>query len=1038
MALQRQSVPINFGQGIDTKTDPYQVQVGKFLALSNSVFTTAGRLTKRNGFQNITSLPNSLQTTLTTLGGNLIATGSNLYAFSEDTDQWLPQGTVQPVQLAVQPLVRVSTSQSQPDAAITSLGLTCLVYVDTGVAYYQVSDSKTGQQIVKRTALPSTATNPRAFLLGVYFIITFIATVGGTPTLQYIAIPTATPGTPNAPATIGTAAALTAPYDAYFVSNNNRLYVSWLFTTTLIHTIYITNLLSPSVPAVLGATPNTTSLSITADVSPGINMIWVSSYDNVISAGAGQAAAYDYSLTPVVLPTEVNLGPDVVRFTTVAIDYVMTMFVEIVSTQATDPSSDIIVTDSIWTQTLMASTVVLQMAAVGPFTNILRSVGLASKPFVAATGVTYMLVAYGSEHQTNPDDNSNQPTYFLIDSLGNIYMRLAYSNGGGYATSQVLPTVTLVNGEYLVPYLITDFLATVNKGTALPPGTPSNAIYTQKGVNLALFSLNTFGQLSSEIAGALHLTGGMVWEYDGVKPVEFDFHVWPENIESVSSTTGGLISDVNGPYYWVFTYEWTDNAGNLHRSAPSIPYTTPLSSATSSVIFQVPTLRLTYKQPFLPPTNQLVTNPIRIVGYRWSTAQQIYYQFTSLTNPTLNDTTIDYVFITDTSSDAQILGNTLLYTTGGVIEDIAPPACIASALFTSRLFLIDAEDRNLLWFSKQVIESVPVEFSDLLTLYIAPTTGAQGSTGPLTALSAMDDKLIVFKADAIYYINGTGPDNTGANSTFSDPIFITSAVGCSNPQSTVLMPNGVMFQSDKGIWILGRDLSTNYIGAPVEQYNSNTVMSATAIPGTNQVRFVLDNNITLVYDYYFAQWSTHTNVSAISATLYQGSHTYLNSFGQIFQETPGLYMDGTNPVLMSLMTSWLNVAGLQGYERFYFAFLLGTYLSPFKLDVQIAYDYNSSPEQATIITPDNQSQNWGGEAQWGSGNPWGGSVNGNVFQARLFPQKQKCESFQLTISELYDPSFNQPPGEGLTLSGLNLVIGVKKGYRTQKASQSFG
>ena len=203
----------------------------------------------------------------------------------------------------------------------------------------------------------------------------------------------------------------------------------------------------------------------------------------------------------------------------------------------------------------------------------------------------------------------------------------------------------------------------------------------------------------------------------------------------------------------------------------------------------VPTLRLTYK---------IAPNPVRIVGYRWSTAQQVYYQFTSVTNPTINDTTIDSVVITDTFSDAQILGNAILYTTGGVIEDIAAPASIASALFSNRLFLIDAEDQNLLWFSKQVIQNVPFEMSDLLTLYIAPTTGAQGSTGPMTALSAMDDKLIIFKKDAIYYINGSGPDNTGANSTFSDPVFITATVGCSNPNSIVLLPHGIMFQSDKG------------------------------------------------------------------------------------------------------------------------------------------------------------------------------------------------------------------------------------------------
>jgi len=401
----------------------------------------------------------------------------------------------------------------------------------------------------------------------------------------------------------------------------------------------------------------------------------------------------------------------------------------------------------------------------------------------------------------------------------------------------------------------------------------------------------------------------------------------------------------------------------------------------------------------------------------------------------MNDPTVDYITITDLLNDGEILGNTLLYTTGGVVEDIAAPASAASALFKNRLFLVDAEDRNLIWYSKQVIETVPVEMSDLLTLYVAPTTGAQGSTGPITALSAMDDKLIIFKKDAIYYLTGTGPDNTGTNNDFTDPVYITSSVGCSNPSSIALMPNGIMFQSDKGIWILGRDMSTSYIGAPVEQFNSRTVQSAQAIPGTNQVRFILDNGITLMYDYFYSNWGTFNNISALSATLYQGAQTYLNTFGQVFQEKPGTYIDGGTPVLMSFTTSWISVAGLQGYERFYEMYLLGSYASPFKLNVQMAYDYNPSPSQATIVTPDNYTPPYGGESVWGAGKGLG---NSNVFEARVFPQKQKCETFQITVNEIYDATYGVTAGQGLTLSGLNLVVGVKRAYRASSAARSFG
>lgn len=1010
MALQKQSVPINFTQGLDLKSDPFQLQTGKFLTLVNSVFTTTARLTKRNGFANITTLPDLNENMLTTFNGNLIATGSNLYAFSQDSNQWINKGLIQPVELSTLPLVRSNTSQTSPDTAISDKGLTCLVYIDTGVAYYQIIDSVTGQQIVSRTNLPATAVCPRAFVLKNYFVITYLATVASSTHLQYLAIPIMNPLAPRAPMDFATdVKSIDSGYDGLVINNN--LYLS-VETGTAVALGFILPSLNSSAQSVI-AGASASLISIADDIS--MSRVFVSYYDGTDLSTVG----FNYSLQIIMAPTVVDTV-DVVEVTSIGDNGTATLFYEVLNDYGYD--------SAIRTDYISSAIVTLPVSGVGVGTVstpviILRSVGLASKAFIGSNGTVFMLVAYGDTNANTTSQPSNQPTYFLIDSVGNIYMKLAYSNGGGYVESQVLPSVSLVEGQYYVAYLNNDFLATVNKGTNLPGGTPTSAIYTQTGVNLAVFSIENT-QHTSEIAGTLNLTGGMLWSYDGVKPVENNFHVWPENVEVTTDTSAGGI--LAGTYYYQFTYEWTNNQGNLERSAPSIPISIVTTGGASENTLNIPTLRLTYKNG---------NNPVRIVGYRWSVAQQVYYQFTSLTQPVLNDTTIDYVTIVDTLSDAQILGNVILYTTGGVVEDISPPASIDSALFDNRLWLIDAEDQNLLWFSKQVIENVPVEMSDLLTIYVAPTTSAQGSTGFLTAIYPMDDKLILFKKDAAYYINGSGPDNTGLNSQYSQPIFITASVGCNDPDSIVLIPNGLMFQSDKGIWLLGRDLSTTYIGAPVEGFNLNQVLSATAIPATTQVRFIMNNNTTLMYDYFYNQWGTHTNILAISSTLYQGFHTYLNSLGQVFQELPNTYVDGSEPVLMSFTTSWMNVAGLQGYERFYFFYLLGTYYSPFKLNMTMAFDYEQ-PSQSVIVTPDSFNEPWGGEPLWGSGNVWGGASN--IFKARIFPQQQKCESFQISMQEIYDYSISPNTGQGLALSGMNMIMGVKKGYRVQKASRSFG
>ena len=476
-------------------------------------------------------------------------------------------------------------------------------------------------------------------------------------------------------------------------------------------------------------------------------------------------------------------------------------------------------------------------------------------------------------------------------------------------------------------------------------------------------------------------------------------------------------------YFYQVIYQWTDSQGNIFNSAPSIPVSITTTSGHTSITIQGPNLRITSKAS------------VKIVIYRWSAAQEEYFQITTLSNPLLNSTTSDSWTFTDIYSDAQVAGNGLIYTNGGVLEDVSGPACTALTLFDTRLWQIFAEDQNVLGYSKQIIEGVPVEMSDDLTFYVAPNAGATTSTGPMRCLAPMDDKLIIFKKDALYYLNGSGPDNTGANDQYSEPIFIPSTVGSTNQNSIVQIPQGLMFQSDKGIWLLGRDLQVSYIGAAVEGFNGQRVTSAVVVPETTQVRFTLDNETTLMYDYYYNQWGTFINVNAVSSTIYQGLHTYISSFGGASQETPGFYLDNGNPVLMSFTTGWFNLGGLQGYQLADRMFLLGEYFTPHKLQLGIAYNYNPSIYQSTIISPTNFSSNtaspFGDEPA-----PFG--APDDVESWRIFFAKKRCSSIQLTLNEIYDPSFGIAAGEGLSLSGINMVIGVKAGWRPQSAQHSAG
>ncbi len=1159
MALQKQSVPINFSQGLDTKTDPWQVAPGKMLTLQNTVFNKGGLLQKRNGYSSLENLPNETNTAITTFNGNLTAIGNSLYAYSESTNQWYDKGNIQPVQLSVLPLIRSNTNQIQADTAISSSGLICTVYTDnlgsTTDYKFAVADSTTGQNIIEPTLIPSGGVvtgSPRVFTLARHFVIVFTSNYSGTYHLQYIAITIANPTqVTTSGVDISTQYTPNSKLNFDGVVINNSLFLAWNGNDgggAIRFSGLNSSLVQYNVKAFIGH--NATTLSMSVDTSTTIPTLYASFIDSS-NNGWTCAVMSASGFATVLAPTQLYSSVPSVNIASYANNGVLTVFYEVTNAYGYDST---IPTNYIKKVTCT------QSGTVGSSTVLARSVGLASKAFVIGTTL-YILTAYQSAYQ---------PTYFLLDSNGNVISKLAYSNGGGYVTLG-LPSVYVNDTTASICYQYKDQITAVNKSQGVAN---SAGIYAQVGINLANFDITSNNIVTAEIGNNLLISGGFLWAYDGYVPVEQNFHLWPDNVEATFSTTGGGLAPQQ--YFYQALYEWSDNQGNIFRSAPSVPvevnlqmtstpvtftsvfnsgetvitvssasglnvgdlitdtsnptniqaytyiigisgtsvtlslptvgnsdaspgdtlqtqdtgtaisFTSTFSKGVSSItvssttglyvgqfltditmptnfqngtyitsingsviglslptfaassgadtivtydtgkiVVDIPTLRLTYK----------IANPPKLMLYRWSTAQQKYYQVTSITSPLLNDPTVDYLTFTDTLGDGAILGNSLIYTTGGVVEDIPPPAVATMTLFQDRLWTLDAEDRSLLYFSKQVIEGTPVEMSDLFSYYVAPTTGAQGSTGDITALSAMDDKLIIFKDNAIYYVNGQGPDNTGANNNFSDPVFITSTVGCTNQQSIVFTPNGLMFQSDKGIWLLGRDLSTNYIGAPVEQFNSYTINSALNIPETNQVRFTLDNGTTLMYDYYYQQWGTFTNVTAIASTLYQDLHTYINQYGEVYQESPGEYLDGSNPVLMSLTTSWFAFAGLQGYQRAYFFYILGNYISPHKLSVSIAYDYNPAIVQNDLINPDNYTGVYGSDPLYGNNNYGGHST---VEPWKVFFQTMKCESFQITLTEVFDASFGVPAGAGLTLSGLNLIVGMKKGYRTQMAGRQVG
>lgn len=1034
MPLEKRNISIPLGLGIDTKTDPNQINPGALLALTNATKKEALALQKRNGYQSLTGITQAASSAtypvgLATFEDTLVTITNDQYnsllTFTPNvqTNSGANATLYTPLDLSTTNVARSLKTQTNPDSAyMASIDVALHAWIDTStsVTLYSFITGK-GEQVTPPAQIGSGAgtyaTWPlRTLVVGNYFILM----ARTSSTLVYFAF-NSTFDLLNDPfngTTIATNLYSTggsAYFDAAVIGNT--IYVSWDVDPALgggtgsIQTVSINSSLVQSAPVTHSGQGANSAISVHGDNSK----IWTAFSSSTNSYYFVIDGANLSDVTPL---TYLGATSGIQNLIGTTVGGANSTFLAQISNvySGTTIRSDFLV-----------PAVATTGADVSQFNSLFpryRGVALHSR-YYEHNSNAYFVAAYGPN---NALAQQEEPTYFLMnDNQGYPVAKIAFTNGGGYASSNGLNyQITSINqvteSSFQFDYLTKDLLLATNNTVG---AVGKNPIYTQTGINSALIDVNAPGiGISKEIGSNLNLCGGYLSMYDGNTSPPNNFHLFPEDLLATSASSGvGLAA---GTYNYSATYEWMDKKGNLFRSAPSTPLAIKITSTTASAVINV--TAPTYRIPTLQPD-------VKVVFYRTapSISATTFYQVSSIPNPISNDKTIDTVTFIDTQADSAIVGNNLLYTTGGVVENTGGPPCYDMAIFDSRLWVLNAENRLQRWFSKQVIQGTPVEMSDLLTSDVDPRFG------DATAIATMDDKLITFKENAIFYLTGSGPDNTGANSQFSEDIFVTSQVGCTNPKSVVLTQDGLMFQSNKGIWLLGRDLSVLYIGAAVEAYNSILITSANVIPNTTEVRFSLESGIVLVWDYLYKQWSVFSNMDAVGAVIYNGLYTYLTSSPATYllQETPGVYSDNGSPILMGLQTAWLQMGGLQGFQRVYDLYFKGQYISPHVLSVKVAYDYNPNPVQKVNIPVSAlfNNANYGQDPYYGSGPLYGGRYPNEQYQ--ISTTRQKCQAIQVTIQEELDTS-NYTLGAGVIMEALGAVIGVKSTYprlpETQKVN----
>lgn len=982
MPLPTQLVDINLTGGMDSKTDAKLVLPSKLTRLENAQLAPNGTVTRRDGYEEVAT--GSVSPAGSLLGAPLflalygdeltLGTTQHLYSLSSLVETgskryWVDRGRLSCLTASRQLLLKDASGYHYGVTGLQVGGLGVYAWADktnalTEVVRASVVDATTGEFLQYATSLYAPGTNfgsaPRVLYASGAFCLLY-QEAGGALKLR-----TLSPATPGA---WSAAVALVAAEAAFNACANG---LGGLTVASHIGSDISVQRFTAAGASVYGpftATIGSTNVLAVAESSNGaLVFVAVSAGFYVLTTAtntwgtlqawgltAARAAFYNAGLASVGVVYEVEGSP----------------------------------ASASYVQTASCATGGVSGAA-----TLVRGCTLALQPF-AAHGRTLLGVVRLTEN-----------TLYLVNAAdGTVEARLLAGNASApgdtavkHSTTStdklVLPQASDVNGDGLTFSFPAWELNALNQSGERVAG----------ACRLQVVDGNT---QAVEVNGSLLISGARPSVYDGASVVEENFNWAPTILGAVAAGlgTGNLGA---GLYSYTAGYEWYDGAGNLHRSAlaPPVAFT---ATAGDTATLTVATLNATAKAATASPARGEVT----IAVFRTEAGGSLYYRNPSTGGAVRsipNNPAAASVTHVDNTADADIIGNPLLYTEGGVLEAQPLPACTTLAAHQKRCFAGGLTSPNETRYCRELVESEALAFSDGLYL----RQGNQG--GDVGGYGTLDDKLILFKATEAYALVGEGPNDTGGQNDFSLLQRISMDVGCSNPRSIVATPEGLMFQASggKGIYLLGRDLQARYVGADVEAYNGQVVVDALLLASKNQVRFYCASGLVLVYDYNWrsaqglGQWSVFTTglPNLAAAALWGDRACFLSSSGHLFRETAGSYADaGGSPSTLLLETAWLKLQSLQGFQRVYSLYLLGTYRSAGTLTLSVgfdfadAYSYSQTVDLAALA----------------------GDTTRPV-QLRHDLRQQKCKTVRFALSD----SPVAPYG-GFALTALTLEVGLKKG-----------
>lgn len=1016
MPLQKQTVPVQLGLGVETKTDPKQLQPGQMLVLENCTFQKTNAYQKRNGFDEVANY-GAAASAFVTRKRDLLAFGSNaIKKYNADNGEFVNQNITQ-TNLAFDPC-KISSSSSITgsrnilyfDSCVAN-NVRLVAWIDDTNRYsFQLFNAETGSSLTGIIVSNTGTLGIKTIALGNYLVIIF--SQPGTMTASAIDTtdPTYTPLSAITPISDTVSA-----FDVCVL--NNAIYLAAFVSTGDLQIRIINHDISNGLLKIIPATDCTFGLTISPDTT--LNELWVAH----VPTGSANAKymVFDSLLTSVLAPTTFSATSSALR-------------VENPAVYASNGSGQIFYNVSVEYNSgdsnigfLYANHSYKQPATragtLGTLFDLKNSVSIISKPFTyTLNGTTSLCILVGY-------NGHSQGYAFVINETGNILAKIGLNGiAAGYiynsynhlvnssATTQgSLPEITSLSDTVITVPILEQTAA----GSS--PSATSGFVYLY-GVNIITLDFDSIDNLQFvETATQSHITGGFLGSYDGETFSENGFLTIPEPPQRINSTGPGT-NFAAGTYQWVLVFEWFDAQNNFHQSAVSEVTEKTFVAGVDSVNMLVNPNYLSYS----PKTDRTFLSV-----YGTQKDGSIFYRLTSV------PTNISAAVSDNYNSGSGRVGFPQLYTTGGELDNDPMPACTAIFKYRNRIFIVPSETPNTLWYSKSEIQGIPgtpIQFSSSLQFQVN-TTGGNTITGV-----QIDDKCVLFKPTSMFYFVGDGPNATGSGNDFTPAVQIPSPVGTMEARSVEGFQNGAIFKSLQGWYLIDRSLNISYIGAAVEAFNDATVISTTLMDDTTQIRVVLDTGDALVYDWLVDRWDVYTNYGSVCAGVYNNTYTRLLSSGALLQETSG-FSDNGQFIAQKIQTGWISFAGLQGFQRVYKFVLLGEWKSEHALRIKLEYDFDPNPFQTVEFTPSdymNLGNEYGDIPVYGQdGSVYGGISFADypIYQFRIFTQIQKCQSIRVTIEEIQDGG---AIGEGFQLSGMSFEVGVEGGVMRVPAERSFG